>query len=208
MDQGVCCYTVMSFGLKNVEMTYQCLVNTILRTLMGQTIEVYVDDMLTKSLKVEDRVCNLIKTFDLRKYNMKLNLTKCFFFGISSGKFLGFIVTKSGIHTNPKKIKAIIEIRSPQSVKEVQKLTRKIASSNCFLLYASNCCVDFFYFLKVVDHFQWMEERKAILSHLKDRLQKLSTLAKVEVGDLFYMYYLVSKRVVSVVLLKECVDGI
>lgn len=88
------------------------------RLLIGKTMEVYVDDLNTKSLKAKDHVHDLRETFDiLRKYNMKLNLKKCSF-GVSSGKFLGFMVTKRGIEVNPKKIRAIMEIRSPQECQE------------------------------------------------------------------------------------------
>lgn len=79
--------------------------------------------MLTKCLKVEDPVRNLKQTFDiLRKYQIKLNPENCAL-GVSSKKFLGFIVMKRDIKANSEKIKAILEIRSPQNVKEVQKLT-------------------------------------------------------------------------------------
>lgn len=68
-DQGIYCYTVMPFGLKNARATYQRLVNTIFKPFIGKTIEVYVDDMLTKSLKAKDHIYDLRQTFDiLRKY--------------------------------------------------------------------------------------------------------------------------------------------
>ena len=57
-------------------------------------MEVYIDDMLVKSLRVEDHIKQLKQSFEvLRKYNMKLNPTKCVF-GVTSGKFLGYVVTK------------------------------------------------------------------------------------------------------------------
>ena len=63
---------------------------------------------------------------------MKLNLSKCVF-AISSGKFLGFMVSQRGIEANPKKIKAIIEVKSLKIVKEVQSLTGKVAALNRFV---------------------------------------------------------------------------
>jgi hypothetical protein len=59
------------------------------------------------------------KLTSVRKYNMRLNPTKCSF-GVQAGKFLGFMLTSRGIEANPEKCKAIIEMRSPTSVKEVQ----------------------------------------------------------------------------------------
>ena len=62
---------------------------------------------------------DLQETFDtLRRYNMKLNPSKCAF-GVSSRKFLGFMVSRRGIETNPDKIQAILNMEPPRNVKEV-----------------------------------------------------------------------------------------
>ena len=62
---------------------------------------------------------DLKETFStLREYNMKLNPAKCVFV-VASGKFLGFMVSQQGIKENPNKMKAIIEVKSPKTVKEV-----------------------------------------------------------------------------------------
>lgn len=50
-NRGFYYYMVMPFGQKNASSTYQRLVNHMLKPLIGKTIEVYVDDMVTKSLK-------------------------------------------------------------------------------------------------------------------------------------------------------------
>lgn len=110
---------MMPFGQKNVRVTYQQLVNTTFRPFIGKTMEVYVDNMLTENLRAADHVSDLKKTFDiLRKYQMKLNPEK-YIVGVSLGKFLAFIVKKRGIEVKPEKIWAIMEIGSPQSVKEM-----------------------------------------------------------------------------------------
>ena len=73
-----------------------------------RNVEVYVDEMLVKSKEEEDHLDDLKETFNtLRQYSMKLNLSKCAF-GVSSGKFLGFMVSRRGIEANPKKVKAIL----------------------------------------------------------------------------------------------------
>ena len=91
-DRGLYCYKVMSFDLKNVRATYQRRVNKVFANLIRKIMEVYMDDMLVKSLQKKDHVTNLREMFTLlRKYNMKLNPAKCAF-GVGSGKFLGFMV--------------------------------------------------------------------------------------------------------------------
>ena len=91
---------------------------------IGQTMEVYIDDMLVKSLEAEDHISHLQEAFStLRRYNMKLNPAKCSF-DISSGKFLGYIVTHRGIKANPKQIKAIHSFPSPRNIKRSPEADR------------------------------------------------------------------------------------
>ncbi|XP_019051451.1 PREDICTED: uncharacterized protein LOC109113947 [Nelumbo nucifera] len=93
-EHNTYCYKVMLFGLKNAGATYQRLVNKILKEHMGRNIKAYVEDMVVKSLRANWYTSNLGETFRvLRKYNMKLNPTKCAF-EVTSGKFLGFVVTQ------------------------------------------------------------------------------------------------------------------
>ena len=76
-SQGLYCYKVMLFGLKNVGATYQRLVNQMFSRQIGRNMEVYVDDMLMKSRKAELHLDDLRETFDaLRRYQMRLNPTK------------------------------------------------------------------------------------------------------------------------------------
>ena len=94
---GTFCYKRMPFGLKNAGATYQKLVDTMFRDRIKKNMEVYIDDMLVKSVTEDEHIADLQETFaTLKKYGMKLNPEKCAF-GVSSGKFLGFLVSKRGI---------------------------------------------------------------------------------------------------------------
>ena len=118
-SQGLFCYKVMSFGLKNAGATYQRLMNKMFARQIGRNVQVYVDDMLVKSLREDNNLGDLQETFNtLREYNMKLNLNKCVF-RVIVGKFLGFMVSQWGIKVNPEKIRAIMELAPPKTVKEV-----------------------------------------------------------------------------------------
>ncbi|XP_058189300.1 uncharacterized protein LOC131306887 [Rhododendron vialii] len=122
-------YIVTKFGLKNVGATYQRLVNKMFKQKIRCNVEVYMDDMLVKSAKAHNHVADLEETFQvLRKYQMKLNSIKCAF-GISSGKFLGFMVSQRGIEANPEKIQAILTMHSPQNIKEIQTLMGRITTT-------------------------------------------------------------------------------
>ena len=151
-SQGLFCYKVMSFGLKNAKVTYQRLMNKMFMHQIRRNVQVYIDDMLVKSLREDD----LQETFDiLRSYKMKLNPSKCVF-GVTVGKFLGFMVSQRGIKVNPEKIRAIMELGPPRTAKEVQSLNGKIAALNRFVSKATDKCLPFFRILR--KSFEWMDK--------------------------------------------------
>jgi hypothetical protein len=79
----------MVFRLKNGRATYQKYVHIILENQIGRNIDVYIDDIVVKSKKLDD----LKETFDnLRKFKMMLNPKKIVF-GVSSGKLLDYMVS-------------------------------------------------------------------------------------------------------------------
>ena len=97
----------MPFGLKNAGATYQRMVNKVFQSQIGRNLEVYVDDMITKSKQVSEHAADLRETFiTLRKHQMQLNPDKCVL-GVTGGKCLGFLVDERGIEANPDKIWAI-----------------------------------------------------------------------------------------------------
>ena len=99
---------------------------------------------------------DLRETFDcLCSYNMKLNPGKCAF-GVTTGKFLGFMVSQKGIEANPDKIRAIMEMTPPRNMKEVQSLNGKVAALNRFVSKATDKCLPFFRMLK--KSFEWTDE--------------------------------------------------
>ena len=77
---------------------------TLFHDMMHKEIEVYVDDMIAKSQGEDDHMINLKKLIkQLRKFQLKLNPAKCIF-GATSGKLLGFVVSKKGIKIDPDKV--------------------------------------------------------------------------------------------------------
>ena len=147
-SQGLYWYKVTLFGLKNAGATYQRLVNQMFNKQIGRNMEVYVDDMLVKSREAKTHLADLQEAFDtLRRYKMKLNPAKCLF-GVSLGKFLGFMVFQRGIVVNPEKVKAILDMVSPKTVKEVQRLTGLVAALNRFDSKATDKFLPIFKVLK------------------------------------------------------------
>ena len=85
----------------------------IIKGLIGQCVEVYVDDIVVKSDSCDQHIKDLDEVFEaLRRTNMRLNLEKCKF-EVKGGKFLDFMLTHWGIEANPDKCRTITEIWSP-----------------------------------------------------------------------------------------------
>ena len=97
-------------------------------------------------------------------------------------KFLGFMLTHRGIHTNLDKCQAILEIRSPRNMKEAQRLVARIASLSRFLPRIVEKAKSIMNLRKKAKNFQWNDECEETFWYLKVRratLQCLQNLALV-----------------------------
>ncbi|KAK0589707.1 hypothetical protein LWI29_017611 [Acer saccharum] len=202
-ERGIFCYKVMPFGLKNAGATYQRLVNKMFAKMLGSTMEVYIDDMLVKSLVAQQHIDHLRQSFDvLDQYGMKLNPTKCSF-GVSSGKFLGYLVTQRGVEANPDQIRSIENIESPKCMKDVQKLTGRVAALNRFISKSSEKCLPFFNILRKNKAFEWNDDCEKALQDLKTYLRSPPLLSKPKDNEILFIYLAVSNTAVSAVLVRE-----
>ncbi|VFQ66040.1 unnamed protein product [Cuscuta campestris] len=144
-------------------------------------------------------------TFDIMaRYNLRLNPKKCVF-AVRTGKFLGFMVTKRGIEPNPEKIRAITEMQAPTSVRDVQKLTCRLAALSRFLSRSVERSLPFFKVLKKANTFAWDEECQRAFEELKEYLASDIVLSKPEPGKTLYLYLGISPNAVSSVLIRD--DG-
>ena len=131
---------------------------------------------------------------------MKLDPSKCAF-GVSSGKFLGFMVSHRGIEANPDKIRAILDMKPPQNVKEVQSLTGRVAALNRFVSKATDKCLRFFRILRKA--FEWMDDCQRAFKDLKAYLTYTPLLSPSVLGEELYLYLAITPHVVSSALIRE-----
>ena len=166
-----------------------------------RNVEVYVDDMLVKSLDKDKHLNDLQETFNtLKRYNIKLNPSKCTF-GVSSGKFLGFMVSHKGIEANSDKIQVILNMEPLRYIKEAQSLTRRVAALNRFVSKATDKCLPFFKVLKKA--FEWMDECQETFQDLKTYLTTTPLLSPSVPSEELYLHLVVSSHAVSSTLIKE-----
>jgi hypothetical protein len=121
----------MPEGLKNAGCTFSRMIAIVLYPQIRRNI-------------LASSISDLVETFaNLRAANLKLNPEKCVF-GIHKGKVLGCLVSTKGIEENPDKIKALVEMQDPVPVKDVQKLTGRVAALNRFIPRTAERSLPFF----------------------------------------------------------------
>jgi ribonuclease HI len=163
----------------------------------------YVDNIVVKSVQRKDHISDLAETFaNMRAANLKLNQEKCVF-GIHKGKVLRCLVSTKGIEANPDKIRALVEMQDPVSVKDVQKLTGRVAALNRFIPRAAERSLPFFQVLRSAKNFQWSETQKQAFQELKDYLSNMTKLCPPEPRSSLLLYVSASNSAVSVVLVQE-----
>ncbi|GKD70010.1 reverse transcriptase domain-containing protein [Tanacetum coccineum] len=114
------------------------------------------------------------------------------------GKFLEYMVTSEGIRVNPKKMKVVADMQSSKTLKEMQRLSGKLAALNCFLSRSAEQALPFFKILNNItkenkDDYQWMEEAKRALQEMKKLVLELLTLTTPALKEVLYVYLATSQ---------------
>ena len=157
--------------------------------------------MLIKSREEDHHLSDFREMFEiLRLYGMKLNPSKCVF-GVSSGKFLGFMVSQRGVEANPDKIQPILKMSPRKNVKEVQSLNRRVAALNRFVSWATDKCLPFFRIIKKA--FKWIDECQRVFEALKAYLTSPLLLSPSKPNEELFLYLVVSPTVISVALIRK-----
>jgi hypothetical protein len=119
----MCCH---DFWFKNTGATYQRAMNLVFHDLLGIVLEIYIDNVIVKSDSMNNHLADLRLTLErMRRYGLKMNPLKCVF-GVSAGKFLGFIIYGHGIEIDPTKIGSIKKVQLAQCKNDMQRFIRKL----------------------------------------------------------------------------------
>ena len=129
----------MPFGLKNAGAICQRAMNAIFHEHMRKTVECYVNDIAVKSRAKGDHIADLKTVFEImRAHQLKMNPTKSFL-GVSSSKFLGFVVTSKGIHLDPEKVRAVHTMQPPKGLRELKGLQGRLTYIRRFISNLLGC---------------------------------------------------------------------
>ncbi|KAK1648204.1 hypothetical protein QYE76_066009 [Lolium multiflorum] len=199
----VFCYRTMPFGLKNAGATYQRMMQKCLATQIGKNVQVYIEDVIITTKEGSTLIDDLIETFDnLDKFFLKLNPTKCSF-GVPAGELLGFLVSARGIEANPKKIQAIVTMRKPTKLKEIQQLTGRVAALSRFVARLGERALPFYALIKQGEKFEWNEEADRAFEDLKRTISTPPILVAPKEKEPLLLYIAATPQVVSTTLVVE-----
>jgi hypothetical protein len=181
-------YTVMPFSLKNAGATYQKTMTAMFHDMIHREIEDYVNDIVVKSKTREDHFGILKKVFErCRLYKLKMNPLKCAF-GVSAGKFLGFLVHYHGIDVDPGRASAIATMKPPTTHKELKSFLRKLSYIRRFIPGLAAMTSAFAPLLKKGALFCWSNERQQAFEKVQDIMTKLPTVCVPIFGKPLRLY--------------------
>ncbi|XP_057755533.1 uncharacterized protein LOC130974689 [Arachis stenosperma] len=135
---------------------------------------------------------------------MRLNPLKCAF-AMEAGKFLGFMITQRGVEANPEKCQAILQMKSPGCVKDVQRLAGRLTSLSRFLGASATKALPFFNLMKKAMVFEWTPACEEAFRHFKEILAAPPVLGKPKDGEPLYLYLAITGEALTAVLVRE--DG-
>ena len=164
---GLYQFKVMPFGLTNAPGTFERLMEKVLKALQYEICLIYIDDVIVKSQSFEGHLENLSLVFDrLRSAGLKLNPKKCKIF-CKEVSFLGHVVSKAGISTDPSKISVVRDWPRPASVKEVRTFVGFCSYNRKFIQNFSGIAKPL---LRLTEHgvkFEWGDECEIAFNRLK-----------------------------------------
>ncbi|KAM1674510.1 hypothetical protein ACFX2K_040569 [Malus domestica] len=201
--KGIYCYKVMPFGMENAGATYQRAMQKIFNDMLHKNVECYVDDVVVKTKKRLDHLKDLRVVFErLRKYNLKMNPLKCAF-GVTSGKFFGFIVKHRGIEVDQAKIKAIQSMPEPRNLHELKSLQGRLAFIRRFISNLAGRCQPFSRLMKKDVSFVWDKACNNDFESIKKYLSSPHVLGAPVPGKPLILYIAAQESSVGALLAQE-----
>jgi hypothetical protein len=195
-------YVVMTFGLKNAGATYQRAMNHIFHDLIGNLVEIYIDDVVVKSASVEGHLGDLRQVLErTRKFGLRMNPKKCAFGG-SAGQFLGFLVHERGIKIGLKSQEAVRTMVPPTNKKELQQLIGKMNFVRRFISNLSGWIEPFMELVKIKTKFRWGVEQQRAFEEIKEYLSRPPVLVPPQQDRPFYIYLSVGDTSIASVVVQ------
>ncbi|KAM1596520.1 hypothetical protein PS2_031537 [Malus domestica] len=195
----------MPFGLKNAGAIYQRAMNAIFHNLIGQNMEVYIDDIMVKSKTEEQHLTDLRQALTrMRLHKLKMNPKKCAF-KVRAGNFLGFLVHQRGVEVDKNKSRAIMESHSPTNKVQLQRLLGKINFLRRFIANLTGKIQPLTPLLRLKDKetFEWEPPHQKAFNNIKAYLTSPPMLVPPQRGKPLKLYISASEKSIGSLLAQN-----
>ena len=170
-------------------------------------VEDGVDDLVVKVKTAEEHLVHLEQVLRrCREYGLKMNPLKCAF-GVSSAKFLGFLVHQKEIDLDPTKAKAILEMNPLVNLKELRSYVGKISYLRCFILSISEVLKPMIAQTKKGVNFIWNQECEDFFWKIQEVLANPHTMIAPSLGKPLLLYIANTEQSVGALLAQEDEHG-
>lgn len=206
-NRGLFQFKRLPMGLANSPATFQRLIDRVLGADLEPHVLVYLDDIIVVTNNFEKHIEVLSEVFKrLREANLTVAKEKCFFCRPQL-KYLGYVIDSSGLHTDPEKISAIINIPTPKSVSEVRRIIGTASWYRRFVPNFSSLVAPLCNLLRKNRPFLWTHECDASFQALKEHLITAPVLTCPDFCRPFTIQTDASAFGIGAVLSQECEEG-
>ena len=180
---GLYSWKVMPFGLCNAPATFERLMERVLAGLQWDTLLVYLDDVIVYGKSVDEELGNLKAVLErFRTAGLKLKPQKCYLFQ-EEVRYLGHVVSKEGVRTDPDKVEAVKGWPTPSCIKEVRSFLGLASYYRRFIRGFADIAKPLHRLTEKTRQFVWDDECEAAFMELKARLQDSPLLAYPRPGE-------------------------
>jgi len=200
-------YVRMPFGMCNAPATFQRMMNGVFSDMIGHTVRVYIDDTTIYTATFDEHMEALREVLSrLRKWGLFLKPKKCTL-ATDRMAFLGFIMDKDGLRTDPEKVKAIATFPRPRDRSEVRAFLGIAMYYRRFVAGFAEIAGPLNHLLRKGEPFEWTGRQERAFAEIKLKLSTSPILARPDWTKLFTLYTDASSKGLGAVLTQEDENG-